>query len=856
MQLTLLYQVLPIILFLTSTVGDRIVINEENDLDYLEDALIDGSIINNFFHDSKSKLILELDFFQDAISIIMNATESAKDGDTNPLYQLIELLEPIKNFDISAACVSDLYHFIDTTTRYAKTVEASKKCLDCGCKANISIDFDSYEWIFDVVDAMGKVPSAVMGGNNLWIGSWHTCNKINVQKNVQNQRWKGQYCKLEFQTYNKNNPLVQMATNSKTDPSAHCTAKPSPLLSDNWSEEDSKCFTLLPLINFGVCTPDTCTEYDVERIINYIYRKAEALSGKKLVCDAKVHCQSERAETKLANDPNSMLVIYFLTAILGIVIFGTLYDIYVYQPLMKKNRPVEKNWFIHLILAFSLFSNGKSILENSKGRDQITCLHGTRVLSMFWIILGHTYWYICTSLTADNVLQTLRNFPKYFHNQIIVQAPLAVDSFFLLSSMLTTYLFFKKALSTKKDATGKVIPNPHNLKSGTFWVVFYLRRYIRLTPVYVVVMILDVTVLNYISSGPFWQPVEKNYCRLSWWTNLIYMNNFLLQDVEQCMGWSWYLANDFQLYLFCPLYILLLHYNEKWGIAACLGTLGCSSIFRLIISLVKGYPPAPILTTKLEIVSVLNDYWNDLYVKPYIRCGPYMIGILVGYFLYKAKAKFDERMVGSTLNDEEKSRLPIVEIPPKKLYLIWGTNTICGLYSVFGLYNYSLTGDIGMFHRVFYTLLGRPFFSISLGWVVYACATGNGGIVNRILSWKAFVPLSKITFCAYLMHPLVLQFYNFSRPQPFHFTSTYQMFTLYSVAVAASFFVAFFVACFFEFPVTYIDKLIFEGSRNKKPMVEETKLSVSYTPTPISLQNGNQENVPLTVIDEEREEEI
>lgn len=46
------------------------------------------------------------------------------------------------------------------------------------------------------------------------------------------------------------------------------------------------------------------------------------------------------------------------------------------------------------------------------------------------------------------------------------------------------------------------------------------------------IMVLDVTLLTHFSDGPFWRPIEANYCRKSWWTNLIYMNNFLLQDVE------------------------------------------------------------------------------------------------------------------------------------------------------------------------------------------------------------------------------------------------------------------------------------------------------------------------------------
>ena len=30
------------------------------------------------------------------------------------------------------------------------------------------------------------------------------------------------------------------------------------------------------------------------------------------------------------------------------------------------------------------------------------------------------------------------------------------------------------------------------------------------------------------------------------------------------------------------------------------------------------------------------------------------------------------------------------------------------------------------------------------------------GYVNDILSWKGFVPLSRLTYCTYLIHPMVL----------------------------------------------------------------------------------------------------
>ena len=39
--------------------------------------------------------------------------------------------------------------------------------------------------------------------------------------------------------------------------------------------------------------------------------------------------------------------------------------------------------------------------------------------------------------------------------------------------------------------------------------------------------------------------------------------------------------------------------------------------------------------------------------------------------------------------------------------------------------------------------------------MIYACHNGFGGVINKYLSWSFWVPLSHLTFMAYLFHPLV-----------------------------------------------------------------------------------------------------
>ncbi|VDM45094.1 unnamed protein product [Toxocara canis] len=514
-----------------------------------------AGMIAEFMADSQVQLVVDLDLFKSLFADPGDRFESTvKTGDDSFVRHLLSSLEPLKEYDVSAPCLADIAHFLWSSIEYARSVRESY-CSNCSCDGRAH-DTTKHQWIFNVVDALGKVPAGILGGNNLWIGSWSACRRISVVKNRQGQKWSGQYCMARFQPFNRDNPFKNIGSSKIMDPAAHC--RPSSAVRSNVTndeDDDSKCFNLIPLLNYGICTPDSCTAYDTKKIIDFIYKSAEALMERQVVCNVDIVCRNNLPESQMSHDKFSMIVLFFLIIIVILMAFGTLYDCIVYQKELietdeQKTFYEQQNWFVKVLLAFSVYTNGKFVLRTDKGTKQIHCLHGTRVLSMFWIILGHTYYYIVASLTVDNLLPSMIAFPQKFLNLIIVQAPLAVDSFFYLSGMLTSYLFMEKF--KVEAAKGK------SIFSADMWSLFYIHRYIRLTPIYVIIMILDVTLFTYVSDGPFWRPIEANYCRKSWWTNLIYMNNFLLQDTETCMGWTWYLANDMQFHFFAPIFLILL----------------------------------------------------------------------------------------------------------------------------------------------------------------------------------------------------------------------------------------------------------------------------------------------------------
>lgn len=67
-----------------------------------------------------------------------------------------------------------------------------------------------------------------------------------------------------------------------------------------------------------------------------------------------------------------------------------------------------------------------------------------------------------------------------------------------------------------------------------------------------------------------------------------------------------------------------------------------------------------------------------------------------------------------------------------------------------------------------YSSLSHSVWAVGLSWIVVACSTGYGGYVNSILSAPILYPVSRITYCAYLVHPLVIRLTAMNLDSPFH----------------------------------------------------------------------------------------
>ncbi|GAV04447.1 hypothetical protein RvY_14721 [Ramazzottius varieornatus] len=672
-------------------------------------------------------------------------------------------------------------------------------------------------WAMQFVDATAKAESGIFHGNIVWLGSFDECRNITSSNPTgSTTQIRGKYCLASV------GPIVNISDN--------------PTLADIFGARGVES------VRLGLCYPDTCTDHDTYQIV------ANLLTLTPLTRSLNIY-DSACQPRDVPYDTKAIVVLTIGLIFVGTVLAATSYDLIsstrrkrksivyntptsgltsAYPPIdvhgpghstrldqhgnqtvnvplddnddaplilagdspaysindQPRNKPSAIRYGSELLLAFSFHSNARRILNVSRSNESLTCIHGIRFFSIGWIIFAHSYAF--TFLNIRNIVvvpEILAQFPS----QIIVNASVAVDTFFTISGLLVCYLFVLNYEKTKK------IPI----------VGYYVHRYWRLTAIYAIIMAGYLSLYKYLNTGPQWRPegLEVDGCRGTWWINLLYLNNFVKTE-KQCMGWTWYLANDWQFYCISPLILVPLVKLRKPAVG--LAILGSFLVANIVTSaaLSAHYGlPASLLGNSLssnntaDSAALLWRYFEDYYTKPWCRIGPYAVGMACGYLLAKQR---DNK----------------VHIRREVVVGIWMAVAASASAIVFGLYGTINGHPLSIGASATYNALHRIGWALCVCWVIFACVQGYGGFVNTLLSWKPLVALSRVTYVCYLVHIPIMMAYYTGKTETFdfgHLEIIYSFLGTIVLTYAAAFIIT--VGC--ESPLLAIEKLVQRSLRNR-----------------------------------------
>ncbi|XP_024887479.1 nose resistant to fluoxetine protein 6-like [Temnothorax curvispinosus] len=646
-------------------------------------------------------------------------------------------------------------------------------------------------WGLKTLDSSGGPKSGFLYGNNFWLGSRSQCIDIinttpfEIAKRVilNNTRYRDP--RDEIPPFELNYFVAHLRHNGTLQ--YHGGVK----------NED--------LITLGLCLPASCSVNNVSFILETIFRDRILLINDLYSLDLSlIQVKDLKDDHQWLLSGGMLFICVVLVLTFTMMISGTIYDIFIYQKYLKakskiavrKNAaeememtdssdPREKNRFGNVLMCFSIYTNTKIIFRTELDADAIPVIHGLRFLSMIWIIIAHTIFY--TWEYFDNKVWALR-FAEGIPIQVISNATISVDTFFFLSGFLLAYLYLKNKTDIEQN---KPINWREMLKEFFYGM---MRRFIRLTPPYMMMIgILQLNTTWYDKTSQFYiEERSHEICPKYWWRNLLYINN-LFGHNSMCMTWSWYLASDMQFFTI-GLALLILSTVYFYTAVALLSALLIGSItLSGYISYIYEYVPT--LDEQYRLIDVL-------YYPPWLRIGPYIIGMITGYIITRLNKK--------------------IVLTRNALIIYWSLGSVCKIFVLFGLYK----RQISVLSTAIYVALSRTVWAIGIAWIVIVCSTKHGGIVKELLTCKIWIPLSRLTYCAYLLNPFIISSIRLHNE-----TSAHLEFLSISAMVMGhvmiSYICAYVLSLMAESPYTLLTRSFIQSRSRKK--YKKHKIIISHT---------------------------
>ncbi|XP_025113091.1 O-acyltransferase like protein-like isoform X2 [Pomacea canaliculata] len=415
-----------------------------------------------------------------------------------------------------------------------------------------------------------------------------------------------------------------------------------------------------------------------------------------------------------------------------------------------------------LVKCLSFSFNISELMDTHQQDPQLGFLHGLRACAIIWIVFTNTLLYIAPFV---------RNSRSFEENVLpFASGSYGVDFLLALRGVVSGFV-----MSQKLEQTG----------GRTNWLGFYIRRFWRLMPTMVLVGVVYVIFFPSVTSGPLWTDHAPDYsqCKSYWWANLLLVQNFLQKG---CMPWTWYLAVEWQLHVVTPPVLILLQRWTRWGVflVACLVTLSCVTCG--VLSHVYNLP----LTPHVPVANVTEaaDYISVYLRRPYTHAPSYFLPLLVGYVLHKRKFQ-----------------------SPLKLLPTLVTSALCiasVLAVVLGPACYSKGGSsLPLLLVVVYHALSHTVWALALSWLLFLYANGNLNVVSKFMSWSGWIPICRLTYSIYLVHPIVIFCYTVCLEQFFYFTF-YTGIILQLGILVISIVVALAVALLVEMPLSNLEVLL------------------------------------------------
>ncbi|CAN7992784.1 unnamed protein product [Ixodes hexagonus] len=376
---------------------------------------------------------------------------------------------------------------------------------------------------------------------------------------------------------------------------------------------------------------------------------------------------------------------------------------------------------VQRLCSLSAYETARKLLVVRVPKDEasrhLQAFHGLRALSIIWVVWVHHYAY--NDISVYSGAKMARKLVVQYNTQLFNNGWLAVDTFFFISGFFLVYAVSKQG---------------HSFGVAKM-VIYTVVRWWRLIPL-ACIGICMLILIRFFGDGPLWSELigaEIEKCKKYWWLLALNGQNFLRHD-ELCLVPYWYISVDTQLHIIFIGFVALSF--QRTCLAFVL--MGLMVIVGILVvmaqTLFNDYQPTALFVAGDLLFS--KHLLSEVYFRPYTHFGPFCLGIAVAYAYI---SKLTHLRIG------------------KALQAVCWTVSLCSCTVILFCTKEWGGGDVpGPWASAAYAGTHRLGWGLCLAWLVVACVSGRGGIVNAILSSRLLVPISRMSYAIYVLHvPLV-----------------------------------------------------------------------------------------------------
>ncbi|XP_039452293.1 nose resistant to fluoxetine protein 6-like [Culex pipiens pallens] len=454
-----------------------------------------------------------------------------------------------------------------------------------------------------------------------------------------------------------------------------------------------------------------------------------------------------------------------------------------------------------VLTCFSLRRNLNRLtikLQTNALQQDLRFLDAIRVLTMTTITMSHVGIGVgMTTSQNPEVFERMSAMPGV--QMFLSLVPFQVDIFFAISGLLLAVHFVKYT-------EGK------RFSVGHFWMAV-VNRFLRSLPLYALVMLFSVSVYDQLQVSPSAykiMPMVRTICRDKWWINALFLNNYYRPE-EQCLIHTWYLAADFQLFIFGMAIVMIL-----WRYPNLM-----KPIFYILLVLGMALPMLNIYFYSMDAVMLITnkgnafqlwyDRWFTLsYQATETHCLSYFGGMLVG-FMYHEMQKNDLLLAKSKL------------YKTLQYFVFPALVAFCLPAPLFHQYNFAKPSLWMSFYAGVHRLVVTSFLVVGFLLLMFAERDSFFGRLrsSKLLENAFYRVLGRLSFGFYLIHMSVMKivYGNQHEAQRISFPLVIVVFTSVTLITYVLALVAY---IFVEKPFDIIFKhLLGGGSSGKRPQARE-----------------------------------